>query len=529
MKKVTSLFLILIIVFSFAACQVTPEEPIVVKKDIERMVEQAQNEKAGSRLSDFTLPDGNYTFTSTGINEKLIIQADAPITLPGAGRFPIVRVTAADFTQEQVDSLLTAFFGNQTLYEVHFGAETKDEIMQKILLYKQWKTWEEYASAGNQRLLDEQIAMLETAYINAPETSGEDVAVSDGKLKLKEISDPSTGKHTAYYYGIAVTTNYEDPWKAASFNVENNSDMKEAIWQAGTAKGSSWHSGEGIISGEGTPLSYSASLSYSNPGDAYGSSFDQPTPVSEKTVIEMPEVLAKLKTTPAQAKKLIEQTLAAAGIDNMAVAAMFLINDGSLGEKPTPAKHYAYKVYLCRMVNGIPVSYISGITGMSAFNEAIQNNKPDAMADAFSASYLWYYETINVMVDDTGILSFDWKSPLNIGGTLVEDAVLLPFANIAAMFEKRMEIQYGPQAKDEFLTCVTITVEHVALEYQRIIEQNSNQNGLLVPVWNFYGKCVTTDKNDEEQAIYSGDDTYPFPLASINAIDGSIIDVSKGY
>lgn len=533
MKKVLTVTLVLLFIVSvMSGCHKTPDSPIVVGKNQNDMLSVAK------QTNDFTVAEQvnapkTYDADTSGAGGKLAITAnDAPIALPNTDRFPIVRVTAADFTQEQVDALLTAFFGNQTLYEVQYGAETKDEIMQRILVYKQWKASKEYASESDQRMIDDSIAALEAAYQNAPETNKNDAAVSDRQLKRMEITDSQSGEHVAYCTGIDVTTNYEvDYTQSAIFRVTNNNDMTEAIWHTNNNNGSN------VVSGEGMLLSYGASLSYFNPGDTYGSNFDPPIPTSEKisdkTVIETPEVLAKLKMTPAQAQKIVEQMLAAAGIHDVAIAGMYLMNDGSLGDagvKAVPAKHYAYKFYLCRTVNGIPVSYNSGSSGMSAFNEASMGNSPDAIADAALSAYRWYYETINVMVDDTGILSFDWTSPLTIGETLVESAALLPFVDISAIFEKLMKIQYEPRANDEYLKSFTIKIERVSLEYQRIIEQDSNQSCLLVPVWNYYGTCTAIDITGEEQRISSGgDNTYQFPLASINAINGSIIDISKGY
>lgn len=428
--------------------------------------------------------------------------------------------------------MLGAFFGGQTLYEVNYGAETKDEIMQRILLLKQWKASDEYSSEGDQQTLDAEIAALETAYETAPETSDDTVVVTDGQLKLKEITD--NGEHVAYYTGISVTTNCEDYRQAATFSVTNNNDMTESIFYVDTDD-------EGnVTGGGGRTMRRMAMLSYNNPGDTYDSNFGQNPPVRvyEDTVIDDPNVLDMLSLTPAQAKTLVEQKLAEAGIDNMMVVAMYLEDDENLGNVDgliSPAEHYAYKLYLCRTVGGIPVSYISGSSGGSsemedAIDEAIKNG--DSMDDMdFSAVGEWYYETINVTIDDSGILSFDWFSPLDIGETLVDSATLLPFADIVAKFGRQMQIMYEPRAKEDRYTSITFTVERVVLEYQRIAEQGSFESGLLVPVWNFYGSCsaITADGKDVGPNMQSGDGVYAFPLVSINAVDGSIIDIQQGY
>lgn len=57
----------------------------------------------------------------------------------------------------------------------------------------------------------------------------------------------------------------------------------------------------------------------------------------------------------------------------------------------------------------------------------------------------------------------------------------------------------------------------------RVFEQGSAENGLLIPVWNFYGTRQRTFTDGET------DETIPGIMLSINAVDGSIIDRALGY
>ena len=93
-----------------------------------------------------------------------------------------------------------------------------------------------------------------------------------------------------------------------------------------------------------------------------------------------------------------------------------------------------------------------------------------------------------------------------------------------------MQVIYEAQANDDDVEYITFSVDRVSLELQRIAEQNSIENGLLVPVWNFYGTCTTKDVDGEEQSMtyLSGDGVYA-TLMTINAVDGSFIDWEKGY
>ena len=67
-------------------------------------------------------------------------------------------------------------------------------------------------------------------------------------------------------------------------------------------------------------------------------------------------------------------------------------------------------------------------------------------------------------------------------------------------------------------------IQKVVLTLRRIQEQNASDVGLLVPVWDFYGS---------ETIEYSGEPRTTLerelPILTINAIDGSVIDLTKGY
>jgi hypothetical protein len=141
---------------------------------------------------------------------------------------------------------------------------------------------------------------------------------------------------------------------------------------------------------------------------------------------------------------------------------------------------------------------------------------------------IWDYENLEIYIGNEGLISFIWRSPHTIGDTLVEDASLLPFEEIMKIFNKMMPITADPAIAKEYYQSVEINIDRIVLELQRITEQNSIENGLLVPVWNFYGTSTYTDKSGEIIPRYNGL-FDPQSLLTINAIDGTIIDVTRGY
>ena len=521
------------------ACQPTPEVPVVVGKDQNAMLEKAvETPNETPDETEVIVPfkeqvnaPATYSVDVTAADGKLkIVAADAPIALPDTDSMPIFRVKAADFTQEQVTKLLDTLFEGQTIYEVEYGPQTKDELMERLINVKHMskKTIKEMGWDDDD--YKEAIAKVEKEYEAAPEENQDIVTESDGLLKQEELLNREGG-HLAYYDGLNVTTNPEDYEKAATFGVQNNNDMTEPDMKIETDE-------EGnIVSMGGWGVNRRASMTYSKPGDTYDSNFGQ-TPeilVDENTVLEDTEITEKLKTSPAEAKALAEEFLNKAGLD-MSVCAMYLLDDENLGGYDgliSPAAHYAYKLYLCRNVNGLPVAYLSGASSLRDPKGAsdTQNGQLKGISSDLSFFGSWQYETIDMMINDDGIISFEWNSPLDITETVADRTNLLPFENIADKFEQQMRIEYEAEAKDSYLKEMTWTVAHVKLELQRIAQQDSFDEGLLVPVWNFYGKCTAIMESGEDvgSGMLSGDGIFNAPMMTINAIDGSVIDTQKGY
>ena len=139
------------------------------------------------------------------------------------------------------------------------------------------------------------------------------------------------------------------------------------------------------------------------------------------------------------------------------------------------------------------------------------------------ASY-WMYESLYCQVNSEGIFDILWMCPLEIIETVNEDAQLKPFSEIQEIFEKMMTIEYEAQA--EFGgTEYDFEIDRVTLSLHRVVEQDSNETGLLVPAWNFYGKLTTS----YDGSPFGPVDSLGESFLTINAIDGSVIDTLKGY
>jgi len=139
----------------------------------------------------------------------------------------------------------------------------------------------------------------------------------------------------------------------------------------------------------------------------------------------------------------------------------------------------------------------------------------------------WSYEKMSLFVSKEGIIYLYWYSPYEINETTVENATLKPFGDIENIFYTMMKTIYGPAAKQENGT--TIRVSEVSLLLQRINTAEDNTEGLLVPVWCFYGIRHVDEKVPNYGMVSDWAAMGYAPLLIVNAVDGTVIDLEKGY
>ena len=151
----------------------------------------------------------------------------------------------------------------------------------------------------------------------------------------------------------------------------------------------------------------------------------------------------------------------------------------------------------------------------------------------------WDYEFMRLCIDEQGVYALFWYAPLKEKETVLPSATLLPFEKIMEIFRKYVWIKEKPWLildesiviEQDYPSDMVVTIDRITLSLQRVMEPNSFDTALLVPVWNFWGTETTTRtdlktrKTTEEQR----NAWPPTPVLSINAIDGSVIDLLAGY
>ena len=478
-KAITLIIAVSLMLTCFTtACQPIKEERTALESIQQETTQTAQPTQEPEQevipLSE-SLGVPQYYTTDVTVG-KLRITSNAPVDFPDTDRVPVYKVSAADFTQEQVDGLIKVLFDGETIYEWETGepALTKELLERLLAGLEQRYSNGEFSTDEAKAQYENQKARWEKEYLTAPE---ENIAiVSDGLLKAMDLINNETGEKAAEYYGLIAFTG-DDSARPSGILVENNNDLQAPVYYS---------------DGRRIPLERNAEITFSMHDDYdYNFWMTPEIAVDENTVITDENVLANLKMTPKQAKELAENMLINAGSDYMKLYSMVLVdnaNNGSVDGEVSDASRYAYRLRFIRTVDGISCAYIdpANLTNIET----------------------WMYETLEMYIDDRGVISFEWRSPYNIDYEVITDAQMMHFSIIKEKFEDAMMAKYETDSIE-----TTISIDSVSIELIRVIDQNSIESGLLIPVWYFYGTITQNGVQASEGAL---------PLLMVNAVDGSV-------
>ena len=455
-------------------CQRTPEQPLIVPKDQELMLEKsAASQKpeepymppAAPECWTFEMQSGNFSY-----------HADADVSVPQVP-LPTVWVRAQGLPQETVYRLFQLLSQGEELKLPH--VQTRAEIEESIRAYTALleqrpdqdadMSKEEY----DEGLLQE-LEYLKEAYKTAPETSPD--RVSDGTYEVQKSG--KTGTETL----VLSASNLNREINVHSFP---QADERSSFAYYRHLRGRSDYS-----------------MANAHKVDAAATQND---PLYQKAMNEVQAVLEAIG-------------------DPFEVAAVYLIDDAAYGNVDGivhDAEHRALCVDCHRLVSGAPAAYdVSGATRKDPKSYAIP----------------WPVESLRIIIDEEGIVSLNWKNMVTVLETASQTTNLLPFEKIEGVAEKMLPILYNPTGWED-MKSVEIRISHVGLELIRIREQNNaaELKGLLVPAWVFYGTIQMTEASGfQDYANYglkSGYDHYRGEeiLLCLNAVDGSVIDPLLGY
>lgn len=382
MKNIVSVWLAAVIIITFfAGCRATPEEPPVVGKDTEQMIETAMDGDEDSVILKAMKAPEFYQTELTSIDGSVTIRVDADVVLPDTDKIPTATVEKHLFSQETADRLMELLLQGMTLYEMDgYMQATKEEIEARLVeLYAMRAGTIPVEVDGD---LEETIVICERELENAPEeidrTPARTALEPDGIIE-----------------GVAEIDGVPAYFMVRNDAAENRIDAQFYRHMRG-------HRMYG-------------------PADM----------LVGKLGIDSAELEPKITAEEARTRgdALIEEL----GLSYMVCGytELGVYMNGAVtaeGEPDYAGMPTAHILHYVRETEGIPLTY-TGHTGRLLTDE-VDYAKP------------WSYEAVTVVIDETGIIEFRWTSPYTEPEIVTGDTNLLAFDEIRDVFEKMLLIEY---------------------------------------------------------------------------------------
>lgn len=472
MKKKSLLIPALSALLLLCACQKSEAAPATLTKGQEALLETAQSGQGSALLSDLELPE-SFSGEWRGVDGYVVVKADAEITLPESiSSVPTATVERKSFTQADADKMLAVFTKGSTLYQEQ--GITKQEAQAQLEHYEAIARGEiPYERDGSIEDVPRLIEQYKELVNSAPD-EGERTAASTVFSALDNWNDESIGGYCEADGKLMHVKlfNDADGKTGAYFYLDGYGDINNCCFQETKAD-------PGFASSEAVAL-----------GDT-----------------------------------LLREIGNGSFVCSQITPGVFYESENA-GEA-------GYKLEYVRTVNGFPIAYCNGYE-LTPEGESFALPAPDgtAVADNESGEKAWGYERITVYADKGGIVYFSWQNPYSEPEIKTTDSRLMKFADIGDIFGKMIMVKNSDVAlineKNGFNVIDNINIDKVTLNLMRIRDKDNYTQGLIVPVWDFWGK-ISYELEDEgyKDVVYSGE-YYDIHL-TLNAVNGTVIDRGRGY
>jgi len=514
MKRIISL--LLIVLLTFTGCKM--EQPVpTVQSDVDKLIEQAQTtpdpDIAEVRAEE--TPNNSPLYARLGApavfapeietnSDSVTIKVDAKVVLPDMDKLPIVKVKPAQFSQETVSSLFELFCGDTVMYDTSPSGFTRNGIIANM---ESFRGWIEDDIVDLKEEGKGMLALMEKELAQMPENIEELVSTGELREMVYSFYTPDLGR----YMGVHAVEKPEAPIgesRGRNFKVQN--DFITMDWDD-----------HNVDYGPETRafIDYHDETDSQIIGDHRFELINSLEDVPD-------EALKRLGMTPKEAADLVVDEMKKAGLELSADKVYLdtikefstVVIDGIEHQTESTENsqiiNYAYVVTLGQVMGGAPTRTVTESEGNNCKNLA-------------SMEPSWFYQHIRCDVLDGKITRFWWQAPMEEVEVMEEDSALLPFEEIAAIFDVMLQMEYLGNTSDPDLLGLDVTIDRIELELQRITPDGSVTEGLLVPVWNFYGNAGY--KYTFGNHRFNGGLDLPRALLTINAIDGSVINIFEGY
>lgn len=501
-----------------SGCQANPDSSIVVNKDMDNLIEEAQ--KNGESAVDIANIAGAYeTYQTTLSDESLgvTVNVDAKVDIPQTDQMSVFRVRQQKISQEFLDKVREELAGDQTLYDagVTLSMRTRKDIEEEIRFLKS-EIENVKENSGDEEAdyvkeLQQDLDALQEKYENTPSEIQWEGNESDGLLHSTAELMEKEGGEDFYEWEYSLNPNGEAYYAA---NKGENNEYMSIFVQNNEDRGNCLRYRRGTRGYDFTAVAivYPAGLDDFHSG-VWPADEDWSKEYVDSMLGDQSELI-EFTDEPTTISEEEARATADTFMKNVGLDDTYKYYEGGLYSEIRDIRKgedtsWGYrKVYIFR--------YMRYADGAFVTFDATGKHEEGWNGDDYVKKD-WPIECVEVRINDSGIVGFDYNAPLEVTETVVNESNMKSFDEIKNSFEK-MILVTNAQEDSELESGVTVGINRVVLGYARISEADSYDTGLMVPVWDFVGKM--TDGYGRE---FSGS------VMTINAIDGSIIDRSLGY
>ena len=468
MKKISIVLATALLSMSFIGCQKTPDSPIVIGKDYDKMVNQAllgqpTDEPIAEQIG--AVDEYNYVQPLTNAVGNIEVHVNAKVAVSDSSKMTFAKVSRDSFSLEEITKYVETLFDGQKTY----SGETA--VSKPAMLLKIEKVKAEMAETTDEKgllILEETLKKYEKELSKYGESDG---------LVEKQIEFTINKDNYNEEKMFLVTDGSDGIFR--SIKISNHDEFRKysLVYQTSRNGYPDIHGIYNMTDERNTSFGID---DYGNPDDL------EPLIKSEdEAVIDANQLLSELGL----------QDFVAKDVD---------IVFGSINGKVQKA----YRIAYTRAMNGVSFNYTLTNEAEIGTNMAVDDGKGGKMP-------VWENETLTVMVANEGVVQLEFLNPLNVDEIVTEYTKMKDFDSIMDIFKKMILIHYANVPDGEMRV---IEIDKIELGLMRVLEPNSMNTGVVIPVWDFYGKINGEDYEDSDKTFLT-----------INAIDGSIIDRTVGY
>lgn len=483
-----SLLISAVLFFSICSCAETPTEDVVVNKG-DNTIGEIIESSGGAKLepdSDFS---SDYSFKSA--DGKVTFNINTKTEIPDFDSIPILRVTPHYFTSEEIERVAKALFPDTPIYE-YTEVLTKDQLQKMILQEKQNIPTKEYLLEyyeGNEdfaaeylKMVDERIAAMEADYQTAPDEA---------------VLIPSDFEyHPDSYYTNEGSGEYLN-----STSIGGTMSVKLTATVDGIPY-FMW-----VTKRDDT--SHRTSNLYMLPHDI----------TDAQREIEYYQTTELTETEIEYAYEIVNKFLDDMNLGDWTIAKHRL----SSGETPRGKFTYDISFECVPLFNSFPL-----------LNANVLGGYTTQYSPTYLNTYLW------ITVSNNRIMAVTFESPVDVVEEAYSDVPLLSYDDVFDKICKQLELtcSAGNIGSKFFadtgvkVTSASVNVTDITVSFIRTRIKDNDEDFYFIPAWTVYGYYTVheTESNGEITSAPAQDtEQKSVALFSINAVDGSVINLTQGY